>query len=83
MLARRVHTTYEAVRHWCLKFRQGYANPLRRTPPSQAGRQVPFMVYAILYDARLLRPGMELAVLLQHRRDNAAASSHLAATFVV
>ena len=41
------------------------------------------MGYAILYDARLLRPGMELAVLLQHRRDNAAALPHLAAKFVV
>ncbi|MGK7911808.1 MAG: hypothetical protein AB4050_10070 [Synechococcus sp.] len=30
MLYRRIDVTYEAIRYWCLKFAQAYANQLRR-----------------------------------------------------
>jgi putative transposase len=33
LFARGIDVTYEAIRHWCLKFGQDYANRLRRRRP--------------------------------------------------
>jgi putative transposase len=33
LLARGIDVTYEAIRQWCFKFAQGYANQLRRWRP--------------------------------------------------
>ena len=41
MLYRSIQFTHEAIRHWCFKFAQTYANQLRRSRPQPADKWQP------------------------------------------
>ena len=38
MLYRGIKVTYEAIRSWCLKFAQGYANQIRKQRPKSGDK---------------------------------------------
>ncbi len=76
---RGVSLTYEAVRHWCLKFGQTYANSLRRRSPQLGDRWHLDEVFLRIsgrthYLWRAVeQDGEVLDILVQRRRDKKAA----------
>ena len=79
MRMRGVSLTYEAVRHWCLKFGQTYANGLRRRSPRPGDRWHLDEVFLRIngrthYLWRAVdQDGDALDILVQRRRDKKAA----------
>ncbi|MEV0696117.1 IS6 family transposase [Streptomyces sp. NPDC050388] len=79
MLERGVIVSYETIRRWCLKFGQQYASGLRRRQPRPGDTGHPDEVFIKLNGERkyLWRAvdadGMVLDILVQSRRDTAAA----------
>lgn len=80
MLERGVVVSYETVRRWCGKFGQPYANALRRRQPRPGDKWHPDEVFIKINGAQkyLWRAvdadGNVLDILVQNRRDKAAAS---------
>ncbi|MFE7765874.1 IS6 family transposase [Streptomyces sp. NPDC057438] len=79
MLERGVTVSYETIRHWCAKFGQAYANALRRRQPRPGDKWHLDEVF-IKINGRLQYPwravdqnGIVLEILVQNRRDKAAA----------
>jgi putative transposase len=79
MLERGVTVSYETIRRWCAKFGQAYANALRRRQP-QSGDKWHLDEVFIKINGRLQylwravdQKGMVLDILVQSRRDKAAA----------
>ncbi len=79
MLERGVVVSYETVRRWCAKFGQAYANALRRRQPPPGDKWHLDEVF-IKINGRLQylwravdQDGNVLDILLQNRRDKAAA----------
>lgn len=80
MLERGVVVSYETVRRWCLKFGQAYANGLRRRRPRPGDKwhldevfikvngELKYLWRAVDQDGNILD------ILVQNRRDKAAAS---------
>jgi putative transposase len=79
MLERGVIVSYETVRRWCLKFGQQYANSLRRRRPRPGDKWHLDEVFVkingeLKYLWRAVdQDGMVLDILVQNRRDKAAA----------
>src|SRR5882724_3900982 len=79
MAARGVTLTYEAVRYWCLKFGQAYANQLRRQHPRPGDTWHLDEVFLTIHTERhylwraVDQDGIVLDILVQHRRDKVAA----------
>ena len=79
MAARGITPTYEAVRYWCQRFRQAYANQLRHRQPRSGdkchldealltiNKEHPYLWRAVDQD------GPVLDILVQRRRDKNAA----------
>ena len=71
--------SYESIRRWCLKFGQQYANSLRRRRPRPGDKwHLDEVFIKINGEQKYLwravdQDGMVLDILLQHRRDKAAA----------
>jgi putative transposase len=79
LFARGIIVTYEAIRKWCRKFGQQYANQLRRRRP-RSGDKWPFdEVFLTINGARhylwraVDQDGNVLDILVQRRRDKKAA----------
>jgi putative transposase len=79
MAERGVLLTYEAVRYWCRKFGQTYANQLRRRRPRPGDKWYLDEVFLTINGARhyvwraVDQDGHILAILVQRRRDSKAA----------
>jgi DDE domain len=79
ILERGVEVTYEAIRKWCHKFGQPYANQLRRRRPRPGDKwHLDEMVLAIKGVHQYLwravdQDGNVLDILVQRRRDKKAA----------
>jgi putative transposase len=79
MRARRVIVTYEAIRQWCRKFGQAYANQLRRRQPRPGDKWHLDEVFLAINGQRhylwraVDQDGNVLDMLGQHRRDKNAA----------
>jgi hypothetical protein len=78
MAARGVILTYEAVRYWCRKFGQTYANALRRRRPRPGDKWHLDEVFLTInghrhYLWRAVEDGHVLDILVQRRRDKTAA----------
>ena len=79
MLERGVVVSYETVRRWCLKFGQDYANALRRRRPRPGDKwHLDEVFVKINGEQKYLwravdRDGDVLDILVQNRRDTAAA----------
>jgi putative transposase len=79
MAARGVMLTYEAVRYWCRKFGQAYANQLRRRRPRPGDTWHLDEVFLTINGARYYlwravdQDGQILDILVQRRRDKTAA----------
>ncbi|WP_406466537.1 IS6 family transposase [Streptomyces hirsutus] len=79
MLGRGVVVSYETVRRWCLKFGQSYANGLRRRRPRPGDKWHLDEVFIRINGERKYlwravdQDGMVLDILVQSRRDTAAA----------
>jgi putative transposase len=81
MAARGVILTYEAVRYWCRKFGQHYANPLRHRRPRPGDKWHLDEVFLTINGARhylwravdVDQDGQVLDILVQGRRDREAA----------
>src|SRR5919108_4608146 len=79
LFARGVIVTYEAIRKWCLKFGQAYANQLRRQRPRPGDKWHLDEVFLTINGTRhyLWRAvdqfGYVLDILVQRRRNTAAA----------
>ncbi|MFF7888941.1 IS6 family transposase [Streptomyces sp. NPDC020794] len=79
MLQRGVIVSYETVRRWCAKFGQAYANGLRRRRPRPGDKwHLDEVFIKINGEERYLwravdQDGMVLDILVQNRRDKAAA----------
>lgn len=79
MLERGVIVSYETVRRWCMKFGQTYANSPRRRQPRPGDKWHPDEVFIKINGEQKCRwravdqDGMVLDILVQNRRDNAAA----------
>jgi putative transposase len=79
MAARGVMLTYEAVRYWCLKFGQAYANQLRRRRPRPGDKWHLDEVFLSINKERhylwraVDQDGHVLDILVQRRRDQKAA----------
>ncbi|MDV9198771.1 IS6 family transposase [Streptomyces sp. Wh19] len=79
MLERGVIVSYETIRRWCLKFGQAYANSLRRRCPRPGDKWHLDEVFIKIngewkYLWRAVdQDGMVLGILVQARRDKAAA----------
>lgn len=80
MTERGVLLTYEAIRKWCRKFGQSYANQLRRWRPQPGDKWHLDGMFLTLRGERhylwraVHQEGNVLGILVQHRRDKAAAS---------
>jgi putative transposase len=76
---RGVTLTYEAVRYWCRKFGQTYANQLRRRHPRPGDKWHLDEIFLTINGARQYlwravdQDGHVLDILVQRRRDTAAA----------
>ena len=56
LFARGVIVTYEAIRKWCLKFGQSYANQLRRRRPRPGDKgSIPRFLGGVYPDRSLIR----------------------------
>ena len=80
MFYRGITVTYEAIRGWCLKFAQGYANQIRKQRPKAGDKwHLDEVVVKIkgeqFYLWRADQHGVVLAILMQRRRNTAAAYS--------
>jgi hypothetical protein len=81
MAERGVLLTYEAVRYWCQKFGQAYANQLRRRRPRPGDKWHMDEVFLTIKGERhylwrsVDQDGNILDILVQRRRDKAAAMS--------
>jgi putative transposase len=79
LFARGVTVTYEAIRKWCLKFGQAYANQLRRRRPGLGDKWHLDEVFLTINGARhylwraVDQDGHILDILVQRRRDKKAA----------
>ena len=79
LLERGVVVTYEAIRKWCHKFGQQYANQLRRRRPRPGDKwHMDEVFLTIKGDYHYLwravdQEGNVLDILVQHRRDKKAA----------
>jgi putative transposase len=79
MAERGVILTYEAVRYWCRKFGQTYANQLRRRRPRLGDKWHLDEVFLTIQGERhylwraVDQDGNILDILVQHRRDKQAA----------
>jgi transposase-like protein len=79
MLERGVIVSYETICRWCLKFGQQYANALRRRRPRPGDRWHLDEVFVKIGGERKYlwrtvdQDGMVLDILVQNRRDKAAA----------
>jgi putative transposase len=79
MAERRVTLTYEAVRYWCRKFGQAYANTLRRRGPRPGDKWHLDEVFLTIHGERhymwraVDQDGNVLDILVQRRRDKHAA----------
>jgi len=79
MAERGVVLTYEAVRYWCRKFGQAYANQLRRRHPRPGDKWHLDEVFLTINGARhylwraVDQDGQILDILVQRRRDRKAA----------
>jgi putative transposase len=79
MAERGVSLTYEAVRYWCRKFGQAYANALRRRRPTPGDKWHLDEVFLTINKERhylwraVDQDGNILDILVQRRRDKAAA----------
>jgi putative transposase len=79
MAERGVTLTYEAVRYWCRKFGQQYANELRRRSPRPGDKWHLDEVFLTIHGERHYRwravdqDGHVLDILVQRRRDKNAA----------
>jgi putative transposase len=79
MAERGVMLTYEAVRYWCRKFGQGYANQLRRRRPRPGDTWHLDEVFLTMNGQRhylwraVDQDGQVLDILVQSRRDQEAA----------
>jgi putative transposase len=80
LFARGVIVTYEAIRKWCRKFGQAYANQLRRRRPKPGDKWHLDEVFLTIHGARhdlwraVDQDGHGLDILGQHRRDKHAAN---------
>jgi putative transposase len=83
MAERGVLLTNEAVRYWCRKFGQAYANQLRQRRPRSGDKWHPDEVFLTINDTRnylwraVDQDGHILDILVQRRRDRKAAKSSL------
>jgi putative transposase len=83
MAERGVLLTNEAVRYWCRKFGQAYANQLRRRRPRPGDKWPLDEVFLTINDTRhylwraVDQDGHILDILVQRRRDRKAAKSSL------
>ncbi len=79
LAARGIVVTYEAIRQWCRKFGQAYANGLRRRQPRPGDKwHLDEVFLKINGETRYLwravdQDGTVLDILVQRRRDTAAA----------
>jgi putative transposase len=79
LLERGVTVTYEAIRKWCRKFGQSYANQLRRRRPRPGDKWHMDEVFLTIKGAHhylwraVDQEGNVLDILVQHRRDKQAA----------
>jgi putative transposase len=79
LFARGVIVTYEAIRKWCRKFGQAYANQLRRRRPRPGDKWHLDEVFLTIYGERhylwreVDQEGHVLDILVQRRRDKHAA----------
>ncbi|RPE46801.1 putative transposase [Streptomyces sp. Ag109_O5-1] len=79
MIERGVTVSYETVRRWCAKFGPAYANALRRRQPRPGGKwHLDEVFIKINGEQKYLwravdQDGMVLDILVQNRRDKAAA----------
>lgn len=79
MLYRGIFVTYEAIRPWCRKFGQAYANEIRRRRPKPGDKwhldEVVVTIKAKKYYLwrAVDQSGNVLDILMQSRRDKAAA----------
>ena len=79
MAERGVILTYEAVRYWCRKFGQAYANQLRRRRPRPGDKWHLDEVFLTIHGERhylwraVDQDGHVLDILVQRRRDKHAA----------
>jgi putative transposase len=79
MAERGIGLTYEAVRSWCRKFGQAYANALRRRRPRPGDKWHLDEVFLTIYGERhylwraVDQDGHVLDILVQRRRDKQAA----------
>ena len=79
LLARGVIVTYEAIRKWCRKFGQSYANQLRRQRPQPGDKWQLDEVFLTIHGKRhylwraVDQDGHILDILVQRRRDKPAA----------
>lgn len=79
LLARGILVTYEAIRQWCLKFGQQYANQLRRRGPRPGDKWLLDEVFVTIHGSRhylwraVDQDGNILDILVQRRRDKTAA----------
>jgi transposase-like protein len=81
MAVRGVLLTYEAVRSWCRKFGQAYANQLRRCAKPRDNWHLDKVVLTIHGERHYLwravdQDGHRLAILEQHRRNKKAAKKY-------
>lgn len=80
MLYRSICVTYEAIRKWCLKFAQAYANQLRRRRPKPADKwhldEVEVKINGKKYYLwrAVDKQGQVLDILMQTRRNQRAAN---------
>ena len=80
MLYRGIQVTYEAIRQWCLKFAQTYANQLRRSRPKPADKwhldEVVIKINGKQYYLwrAVDKNGQVLDILMQSRRNEKAAN---------
>jgi putative transposase len=81
MAERGLTLTYEAVRYWCRKFRQAYANQLRRRRPRPGDKWYLDEVFLRINGERhylwraVDQEGNILDILVQRHRDKAAAKT--------
>jgi putative transposase len=79
LFARGIIVTYEAIRQWCLKFGQPYANQLRRRRPRPGDKWHLDEVFLTIHGERhylwraVDQDGYVLDILVQRRRNKAAA----------
>jgi putative transposase len=79
LFARGIMVMYEAIRKWCLKFGQQYANQLRRRRPQRGDKWHLEEVFLTIHGERhylwraVDQDGQVLDILVQRRRDKQAA----------